>query len=82
MSYKKLAVATLAALSLQMSACVEEKGHSTHWGYDGDTGPEHWGSLSEDYAACSTGTQQSPVDITSSVKADLRSRCLLIKQVI
>ncbi len=73
MSYKKLAVATLAALSLQMSACAEEKGHSstTHWGYEGHAGPAHWGSLSEDYAACSTGTQQSPVDITSSVKADL-----------
>ncbi len=71
MPYKKIAVATLAALGLQMSAYAHDENADTHWGYEGNTGPEHWGSLSEDYVACSTGTQQSPVDITSSVKADL-----------
>lgn len=34
-----------------------------HWSYSGDTGPEHWGELSPDYAVCSQGKQQSPVDI-------------------
>jgi carbonic anhydrase len=37
-----------------------------HWGYDGDVGPEYWGSLSPEYAACSDGKEQSPVDIQAT----------------
>jgi carbonic anhydrase len=72
MNYNKLTVATLAALSLTLGACVEEHNHDeAHWSYQGDTGPAHWGSLSEKFALCGTGQKQSPVDITDSVKADL-----------
>ena len=35
----------------------------THWGYEGEVGPGHWGSLDPAYSACSTGKMQSPVDI-------------------
>ncbi len=41
------------------------------WGYEGEHGPEHWGGLEEDYAACSAGRQQSPIDLTGAVPADL-----------
>jgi carbonic anhydrase len=34
-----------------------------HWTYEGDEGPEHWGELSPDFALCSTGVEQSPVNI-------------------
>jgi carbonic anhydrase len=71
---KKLASAILAAtLGVQMGAFGEEKiSHgSAHWSYDGDTGPAHWGQLSEEYALCANGKQQSPIDITNSIKADL-----------
>ncbi len=34
-----------------------------HWTYEGPEGPEHWGELSPDYALCSTGAEQSPIDI-------------------
>jgi carbonic anhydrase len=37
-----------------------------HWGYDGEVGPEYWGSLSPEYAACSEGKEQSPVDIPAT----------------
>ena len=37
-----------------------------HWGYDGDVGPEHWGALSPDFAACAEGREQSPVDIPAT----------------
>ena len=40
------------------------------WSYEGDTGPEKWGSLSEDYAACDSGVQQSPIDITGYSQQD------------
>lgn len=34
-----------------------------HWSYDGEHGPDDWGDLSEDFAACETGAAQSPVDL-------------------
>lgn len=34
------------------------------WGYAGENRPENWASLSDDYATCGEGMQQSPVDIT------------------
>ena len=37
-----------------------------HWSYEGDTGPEHWGTLSPDFAACAKGVEQSPVDIPAN----------------
>lgn len=51
------------------SANAAEKGHG--WGYEGEHGPENWGGLKEDYAACSAGRQQSPIDLTEAVPADL-----------
>lgn len=38
---------------------------AAHWGYGRKDGPEHWGEMSEEWAACSTGEQQSPIDITA-----------------
>jgi carbonic anhydrase len=44
----------------------------TPWSYDGSKGPEHWGELDPDYAACNTGKQQAPIDIRNAKKsADL-----------
>src|SRR5262245_28033294 len=42
-----------------------------HWSYAGEDGPPHWGDLAGDNAACSVGSQQSPLDITGAIKADL-----------
>jgi carbonic anhydrase len=33
------------------------------WAYEGERGPEHWGSLSPAYATCADGRLQSPIDI-------------------
>jgi carbonic anhydrase len=38
-------------------------GAQPHWTYEGETGPEHWGELSEDFASCRVGKNQSPIDI-------------------
>jgi carbonic anhydrase len=44
---------------------------SATWSYAGDIGPDRWGSLSDEYAACSTGTEQSPIDLTGPIEADV-----------
>jgi carbonic anhydrase len=46
-------------------------GHSTHWGYEGDIGPAHWGDLSPEFKACKEGKCQSPIDIRNPIKAKL-----------
>jgi carbonic anhydrase len=43
----------------------------TPWTYDGANGPEHWGDLDPEYAACNAGKEQSPIDIRNVKKADL-----------
>ncbi len=42
-----------------------------HWTYEGEEGPEHWGELSADYAACADGKAQSPIDIAQPGPEDL-----------
>jgi carbonic anhydrase len=34
-----------------------------HWGYDETHGPAKWGSLTDEYNKCSSGTLQSPVNL-------------------
>lgn len=52
---------------------VVEAEHETdgeaHWGYSGEKGPEHWGDLSENFALCRDGVEQSPIDLTGAVAA-------------
>lgn len=40
------------------------------WGYSGACAPEHWASLSEEFAACADGRQQSPIDIAGYTSND------------
>ena len=44
---------------------------SAHWSYGGEDGPKHWGDLDHAFAACSTGQQQSPVDLRGSTSAEI-----------
>lgn len=36
------------------------------WSYSGSNDPSHWGDLKAEYQLCSTGKEQSPVDVRSS----------------
>ena len=62
--------ARFALCPLCVSAAFGEENHAgTHWSYEGATGPDKWGSLDAENGMCSTGTQQSPIDLTEPINA-------------
>lgn len=63
------AVLIIVLLSLTLSTFVLASG-DVHWSYDGEEGPAHWGDLSHDFATCSSGREQSPIDISSSADSN------------
>ena len=42
-----------------------------HWSYEGEAGPAHWASLSEEWSPCGGGRSQSPIDIDATAQTDL-----------
>lgn len=50
---------------------TEEHAEAPHWGYEGEGAPEHWGHLSSEWAVCSEGTKQSPINLDSATENDL-----------
>ena len=49
------------------------------WTYEGKEGPDHWGKLASEFSLCSTGSSQSPIDISESIDANLKPLKLLQK---
>jgi carbonic anhydrase len=66
---------TFYSLILTMSICsnVFSSGGSSHWSYGGSDGPQNWGHLTESYQLCSSGINQSPIDINSTTQSKLFS---------
>ena len=62
---------TVFLLSTFAAFSAAAHGNHTHWGYTGHDSPESWGSLSEEFRLCSTGKNQSPVNITETVSGRL-----------
>lgn len=62
---KHIVVGTIIAL---LPAAAVATGHA-HWAYEGGEGPAHWGTMSEDFAACN-GRRQSPIDLKGARKDD------------
>lgn len=42
-----------------------------HWTYEGEEGPARWGAISPEFAACSNGKRQSPIDLVGGGEAAL-----------
>ena len=42
-----------------------------HWTYFGNEGPEHWGELNAEFSACSSGKNQSPINLTGMIEGNL-----------
>jgi carbonic anhydrase len=64
-------LAGLLLASLALSSAAQEGGHPKHWGYDGEVGPEHWQQFEADFGLCSSGRNQSPIDLRNFIEADL-----------
>jgi carbonic anhydrase len=62
--------AGLALCPLCASRSFGEEAHTgPHWSYKGPTGPDKWGTLDPAHAVCSTGAQQSPIDLVGPISA-------------
>jgi len=64
----KIGALSLAVMAVSSPGNASESApaHSsdkTHWTYEGESGPDHWGDLSEKFKLCKTGHMQSPVDL-------------------
>ncbi len=66
---RRVSLSLAAALVCSAGACFASG--SAHWGYVGATGPDHWGSLNPAYEMCAKGVNQSPVNLTGFVEAEL-----------
>ncbi len=56
---------------LNTPIALKSGAHSGHWDYSGENGPQAWGSMKADFATCSTGQRQSPIDIRDGIRVDL-----------
>lgn len=79
MTFRKFGAAFLLAASPAFASS------DVHWSYSGPGGPEHWGDLKPDFATCSTGKMQSPIDLAQAntagqfpVRADYKPAPLTI----
>lgn len=65
---KAVAVAFLFVMA-PFSENAFPAGGDVHWSYDGPGSPENWGKLKEEFALCSSGKNQSPIDIAGTGEA-------------
>lgn len=65
-----MTIGLLAAMAFLLPAGPRAQ-WKTRWEYEGLTGPDRWGDLDREYAACKTGKEQSPIDIQNAEKAEL-----------
>jgi carbonic anhydrase len=61
----------MATLALCPLCATGASARAPRWSYEGRTGPDQWGRLGRANDVCRTGTQQSPVDIASTIRAEL-----------
>ena len=63
--------AALLSATLLSPRSILLAAEDSHWTYSGETGPEHWAELAPEFAACGIGVNQSPIDISRTIAAEL-----------
>ncbi|CCN86037.1 conserved exported hypothetical protein [Vibrio nigripulchritudo SFn27] len=58
----------MQCMALGLLLALTGPAQASTWGYEGQQGPAHWGKVAKE---CSTGQNQSPVNIASTTKAKL-----------
>lgn len=66
--FKRELVLLVALAPFALAGCTVK---DVDWGYAGKTGPENWGRIDKHYSACSAGSQQSPLDMTGAINAEM-----------
>ena len=69
--FKKQIAVVIATAVLSTAASAHEHAAHPHWSYDGAEGPGHWSELEAGFSTCSSGKNQSPVNLTGFIKAEL-----------
>jgi|HubBroStandDraft_6_1064221.scaffolds.fasta_scaffold24299_2 carbonic anhydrase len=62
------------AIAAETAHAATAPAHPPHWSYEGTTGPAHWGELSPDFKVCQLGMEQTPIDLSGSLKGELAGR--------
>lgn len=60
------AVAVVALLGISAASWAQQSEEAPEWSYEGETGPDRWGDLSPQFAACGNGREQSPIDLRAT----------------
>ncbi|MEM1253219.1 MAG: carbonic anhydrase family protein [Cyanobacteria bacterium P01_H01_bin.21] len=63
---RSLLGAIICPLGIGALKAAKASGDSLDWGYTGSKGPDAWGQLSNAYTLCSSGTEQSPINLTQT----------------
>ena len=75
-NFSVVSIAALIAILFMGAAISSHAEEEQHWSYSGEDGPHKWGDLSADYLMCSQGRNQSPIDLSGAVHADLEELIL------
>lgn len=68
---KKTAIASSFALAALLASGFAAAAGAVQWSYSGSQGPEYWGKLAPEFSICSTGKNQSPINLTGMVEGEL-----------
>jgi len=75
---KKIVLISLSAVATMLltTGCSTHQvdvEHKAHWGYEGKHSPLHWGEMKEEFAMCSKGKMQTPINIVPTQDVDIQA---------